>query len=653
MRWYISLIVVVGIAGAAGQVDAIDFAAAAQVDSWLRHPVYGDPSFDAFERAPGNPIHRGAPPFEWPVNGFLFEDPCSGNWYVYVGLYAEGYAMGKGKRMDCTAYRSRDRGRSWQHLGPIFPDEPFRFDGDEVAVGHAPDVSVVYADGRYHLVYDWASANSDWKTIVNPANGADNGIAYAWSDRPEGPFVRTAEPIYRISEHPFYRDKYRRAYAATLIRRERDWLVLAMMDSGAHHGWALVGMASGKPEGPYSEPTFLRCVEGMYFHPPLLEFYPAFKHGDWIYAPATSVALNRNFQAVFRVRTEEAMNPKAWELFQYGSFWHAEPVEHEHYGIWGQTISGFVGADNMLRVMFPSRDKDGFGTINLASRSWDKPTRRRGFTLSGHQGQSLTLLKGVYSAFNLEAELDLRGQASLLWAYHAPLGPNQPTSNSTLHPLSLTRYCALELADPEWRVARIDDSGARAVSASGPLHLNRTCRVAISRKANGETALSLNGDTVWRGAIESVEEGIGILVGKDSHLTMKRFVVDGTRGKGRWRYLHTEAILGAGEAGGTWRAVEDPGFRYGIGAVSEQPNARGKWNFDGSGFSLWAPKRPEYGAADVFVDELKTATVEFGSPQPEPSTPVFSRRNLKRGRHAVVLQVKEGTVPLDVIEVDE
>ena len=47
-------------------VSATDFARSRYVDAWLRHPVYGDPSFDAFERVPGNPIHRGKPPFEWP-----------------------------------------------------------------------------------------------------------------------------------------------------------------------------------------------------------------------------------------------------------------------------------------------------------------------------------------------------------------------------------------------------------------------------------------------------------------------------------------------------------------------------------------------------------------------------------------------------------
>ncbi|MGO8676741.1 MAG: hypothetical protein ACLQVX_12820 [Limisphaerales bacterium] len=76
----------------AGSAETTDYAEAQHVGDWLRHPVYGDPSFDAFERLPGNPIHRGAPPFEWPVNGFLFADPPSGRWYVFVGDYGKGYS---------------------------------------------------------------------------------------------------------------------------------------------------------------------------------------------------------------------------------------------------------------------------------------------------------------------------------------------------------------------------------------------------------------------------------------------------------------------------------------------------------------------------------------------------------------------------------
>jgi len=415
----------------------------------------------------------------------------------------------------------------------------------------------------------------------------------------------------------------------------------------------LIGMTSDKPEGPYSEPTFLRCVDDMYFHPPLLEFFPAFAHDGWIYAPATSVALNRNFQAVFRVKTEQAMDLKAWELFQYGSVWHAEPVTHEHHGIWGQTFSGFVSADGILHVMFPCLDRQGLGRINLASRPWDQPYRRRGFTLSGHQGPALTLLKGAYSVFDIDCQMALRGEASILCGYCAPLGPNQPTSNSTLHPLSLTRYRAVELAGEEWRVVQVDDAGSRQIVASGAVGSLGTYRVALSHDDKGRTRLSLGGNAVWNGTVRCAEGSIGILVGENSHLTVKQFAVKGRPTRGRACYLHTEAIVGAGQAAGSWRTVEDPAFRYGIGAMSERPDARAKWNFEGSGFSLWAPKGPEYGIADVFLDGFKMTTVDFSTPEPEPSKELFSRHDLDRTYHAVVVQAKEGTIPLDVIEVVE
>jgi hypothetical protein len=51
----------------------------------------------------------------------------------------------------------------------------------------------------------------------------------------------------------------------------------------------------------------------------MLEFYPAFVHRGFVYAPATSVALNRNYNALFRAPLERAAEPGAWELFQNGS----------------------------------------------------------------------------------------------------------------------------------------------------------------------------------------------------------------------------------------------------------------------------------------------------------------------------------------------
>ena len=410
----IAIILLATLGGSDRESLSVDYAKAAHRENWLRHPVYGDPSFDTFTRAPGNPIHRGAPPLEWPVNGFLFEDPRSGHWFVYVGRYPKNYAMGPDKDMDCVVYRSTDHGAHWECLGPIFDAAPFTFAGGVSPVKYAPDVSVVYADGRYHMVYDFATANSTWESQTSPKNGAENGFAYAWADRPEGPYHRTPKPVYRSGSYPPLLGKYQRGYAATLLRRKHDWLVLAMSDSGPHMSWALTGMTATNPEGPYSAPKILRCVDDFYYHPPLLEFFPAFAHDGRIYAPATSVAMNRNFQAMFRVKTEDAMNPDAWELWQDGSVWHSEFVENESYGIWGQTFSGFVSRDAQFQVMFPGRDPQGMGTINLASRPW-KNAYHDGFVASGNEGRSLALLKKSYGA----ADLYVDGELATTVDFHA------------------------------------------------------------------------------------------------------------------------------------------------------------------------------------------------------------------------------------------
>jgi hypothetical protein len=71
-------------------MSASDFALSRRKDDWLQHPVLGDPSFDSFRRRRDNPICRG----------------------------------------------------TWEHLGPVFPQAPFRFNGLASPVAYAPDVSV-------------------------------------------------------------------------------------------------------------------------------------------------------------------------------------------------------------------------------------------------------------------------------------------------------------------------------------------------------------------------------------------------------------------------------------------------------------------------------------------------------------------------------
>ena len=119
---------------------AIDFALGPQADAWLRHDALGDPSFDSFQRRPGNPIVRGKPPLNWPVNGFLFEDPKSGYWYAYIGNYMTGYNIGPGlPTTHCRLHRSKDRGKTWEEIGPIFNDPKFHFEGDAQPANGAPE----------------------------------------------------------------------------------------------------------------------------------------------------------------------------------------------------------------------------------------------------------------------------------------------------------------------------------------------------------------------------------------------------------------------------------------------------------------------------------------------------------------------------------
>ena len=621
----------------AAEAQSVDYAESSQAGQWLRHPVYGDPSFDSFERLPGNPIHRGAPPFEWPVNGFFFPDPVSGNWYVYVGDYGKGYLTPPSR---CLLYRSMNRGKTWTQFDVVLQGDAQMFDRG----GHTPDVSVVYADHRYHMVYDWGETNFN----------AEGGLAYAWAERPEGPWHRTAEPLTRNSTLPKLLGRYQRTYAATLLKREHDWLILAMMDFPPH-AWALFVMTAPKPEGPYSERRLLRHVEADFFHPPLLEFFPAFEHKGYVYAPATSVALNRNFNAVFRAPLAQADDPAAWTVFQNGSAWHAEDVEHERYGLWGQTFSGAVDRRGVLRVMFPSRDSRGQGTISLAQRPWNQPYKKRGFVLTGHQGPSLTLLRQAYEDFTLDALIQPRGTVRLLLDYAAPLSPNLPCSDATLHPLMNTRHSALELSLNTWRLVCFASAGGETVLALGRLPAVEHLALRLSRQGDFLVAKA-NNSTLWTGPLpppvcDQRTGVLGLQVETNTHLLVEKFLMRGCPKPARLTFGHSEALLGAGEPPAYWTEKQDPAFRFGLGIVARKPGARVKWNVVGQGLQLWSPRGPEFGKAEVRLDGQTVASLDLFAEKFEPSCPVWQSSDLQDAPHAVVLSSTNGHLPVDSLDV--
>ena len=616
----------------------VDYAESRQVDLWLRHPVYGDPSFDSFERAPGNPIHRGSPPFEWPVNGFFFADPVSGNWYIYIGDYCRGYAAGASR---CLLYCSVDRGQHWQNLGVVLQSDPNLFDKN----GHTPDVSVVFADGRYHMIYDWGEANFN----------REGGLAYAWAEKPEGPFHRAKQPITLNSELTPLLGRYQRTYAATLIHRKSDWLIVAMMDH-APNSWALFTMTAPGPDGPYSERRLVRHVETDYYYPPLMEYYPAFTHDGYLYAPATSVALNRNFNVICLAPLERATEPGAWEIFQHGSVWHAEDVENEYSGLWGQTFSGWVDANGILQAMFNTRDAKGLGTVNLARRVWKQPLRKRGFVLTGHAGPSFTCLRRAYGDFKLETALRVRGVTRLFWDYHGALGPDRPQSDATLHPLMRSHYRAVELSPDGWRVVVVKGAGEETTLASGRMTNGLVWNLTLEHRADSSTRFKAGGRLLWEDKARTTDEPtkprpLGLMVEAHTHLYVDKFRVTGHATPASFTYLYTEALLGAGENSKDWQEQHEPAFRDGIGAVSRKETARVKWNVVGRHMSLWSPRGPRFGRVEILVDGHPSGELDLHTEESATSKVVWTSATLTDNFHAIVLRAKMGFLPVDCLEV--
>jgi hypothetical protein len=446
--------------------------------------------------------------------------------------------------------------------------------------GHTPDVSVVYAEGRYHMVYDWGE----------PDFNVEGGLAYAWTERPEGPWHRAPEPLTRNSTLPKLSGRYQRTYAATLLRRKQDWLILAMMDH-APHSWALFAMTAPRPEGPYSERRLVRQVEEDYFHPPLLEFFPAFEHDGFVYAPATSVALNRDFNALFRAPIEQAEDSSAWSMLHCGSVWHSEDREAEHFGIWGQTFSGFVDAQGTFRLLLDDA---------------------------------------------------------------APVGPNTPSSDATLHPLMNTRHLALELAPEQWRLVRNDASGQSETLASGKLDQGQRRTLRIQRR-DGRLAVNLDRRELWTGLLPAGDSPantgvLGLHLEPNGHLAVERFRIEGTAKPAHMSFLWTDALLGAGESPADWTENTDAVFRFGSGVVSKLLSAWAKWNIVGHSLQLWSPRGPGYGSVKVRVDGKVAATLDLHTDEQVRSQPVWSVAGLPDTFHAVVLVAKSGLLPVDCLE---
>ena len=270
-----------GIAVAAAATE-IDYADSRFVDSWLRHPVYGDPSFDSFKRFSGNPVHTGAPRFGWPVNGFFFADPAGGNWYLYIGDYATGYLGPPPEPVHPLPFAHH--GQTWENLARSSRATRRMFDKN----GHTPDVSVVFAEGRYHMVYDWGEPNFKRRGRTGLRLGRETGRPLAprrAADHAEldaGAAAGSLPPdLCRDGAAP------QAGLADPGDDGQRAASLGDVCDDRRPAARAVLGTAAGPQRRGRLLPS---AADGV---------LPGLRHDGWVYAPATSVARNRDFQVLF------------------------------------------------------------------------------------------------------------------------------------------------------------------------------------------------------------------------------------------------------------------------------------------------------------------------------------------------------------------
>lgn len=621
-----------------------DYAKKEHYLSWLRHPVLGDPSFDTFEKL-GETVHKSQPPYEWAVNGSLFRDPKDGACYLFAGLYAHGYAVREEARSRFFIYRSLDNCQHFEPLGFGF-EKGFQFQGHPTPTASYPDAVMAYDRrlDKYLLAYDWSDEGFSWETAHQQAR-IDSGSALAWAESPSGPFHRYDTPIFSCIKSFGRLGKFDRGYATTVIPRERDYLALVLLDSGRHFAWALAALTAPAPEGPWSEPHLVLSPETDLYYPAPVEFYPCYQHEGKLYAPATSVAGNRNYQALFACDVERAHIPSAWKLESDGSVWHGRALEDERYGIWGQTYNGFVH-DNQLTVVYPSKDSRDYGTLSVARRPWDMPIQD-GFTFSGHAAPSVApLLKSVQD-FSLNARVAVTGRVAVYFDYQGVLGPDRICSDAAPHPMS--RRCTnLLQMDERGRYALIhrDASGTDQVLLSGAM--DSPIRQIALRRTGHQAVLSLNGKAL--GSAEMPASGGVLALGADCFSILKcdSFELEGDERAGSLCYCAQEALLNAGQLADDWQVVPGAGFR-GTDLFTGQGTVRAKWNFLGDGFTLCAPQGPELGDMLVYLDGALAASLPLKSERPAPSKPLFHLDGLDLGPHAVVLRPKGGKIAVDAL----
>lgn len=636
----------------------IDYSKMCHKEAWLRHPVLGDPSFDNFTKL-GQTVHRSEPPFEWAVNGSIFSDPKTGYWYYYVACYPRDYYTPDGSICHFIIYRSKDKGQTWENLGRGFPDLDCPFRGLENSAMGAPDAVVIYdeAEDKYWLTYDWAAGKLIEREGQEPGIEIwpDAGVALAWAESPEGPFHKLDTWVHN-NRFPSSRiGRFNRGYSSSTFKRKNDWICFIMQDSGPYYGWGLTCRTAKTPDGEWSKPRLLLSPDRPEYYPEIIEFCFCVERDGKIYAPATSVAGNRNYQVVFAADLEEAEYPSAWKMIREGSLWHARPLADERYGIWGQTLQGFI-EDGKYYTMYVGMDDRKCGTLSIASCPVDQPFKD-GFTISGHVGKSLSPILAAYRDYSLKMQVDFTGTIEVFLKYHGIMGPDRCTSNCVTSEESFVSSLSVELNDrQQFRVLLRDRKGALQVLGSGVCE-EKIRHIGAVWQQN-KLSLSINRKLSWEGELSAVLEAyqldaqapLAICAHEVSVLDCACFAVEGEPLPYQLRYSAREGVLTAMHTL-QWQSTVSSRFITEKGYVGDKEKWV-KWNFHGNGFRLYAPKDPDLGKAEVWVDGYLFGTIDLYSEHEEDSGVVYEEKGLPgETKHAVVLRGYEGQAfPVDILE---
>lgn len=527
-----------------------------------------------------------------------------------------------------------------------------------------PDGSAVNdGTGGVHVVFDWSTG------LGASGPDANNGLGYMHCSSPVGPCKVAPTPVNSVKQNGDLPFSYRTTYGGTLLRRTKDWLVLTAISTSGNSGgvWGLAALTAESVSGPYTTPQLLLYPESRQWHPHPCEFYPCFAHDQYVYCPCTSLQSNRGYQVLFRALLENATKPSAWEVHQAGSLYHWGGEQARAHGIWGQTFSGFVDSSGSFRIMYPSQDASGIGTINLASCLTFANLTTRGFWVSAPNSDSIAVLPTTRTDFDLNITVNnvLSRPWSLRWNWRGQIGPEgSGMAGLSGSPRSLQNNTALCLdGDGKMSLVQLGRLGEAPTFIVQDINIpkGQILRLRVSQSANGTVSVGINGSSVFSASIPndgSVGGALAVHAVKGGTVHVTEFFLDFVeRPLQRWLQLNAaDGVSGGGSAQvGKWTQVMGSQFRDGSGMESRGgPDTMAKWSFVGTAAMLWLPSGPMYGFVAVSVDDNPVTEINLSAPSNESSTVQFSwtsENPSSHHRHALLLRWLNGTVAIDSVDI--